>query len=305
MKNKSKNKIIIRFVLLITVCGLIIFERLYFADYRAESRAFEIVNEITMATKHKLDKMLWAMTSIGEDFKFILETADMDTLAIQELMTALVKYNKDVHGSIIAFDRFKFDKQTEFFAPYYHKNRFDSITHFDLHEDGEEYTFEHYFHIPKLLNKSIWLEPEIDHFNTSSIIARYCVPFSKKDEYEVNSMRGVLVVELDLDWLHKKVKEDIPTKNSKIMLLSRMGTIISHPNEKYIVHESIFTLAKKFDLPGLRELGRNILKGTNDMVKTKIDDTGLDYYVSFAPVTHSNWSLVVAIPENEMKELSN
>ncbi len=303
MNNKSKNKIIIRFVILLTVCILFIFERLYFADHRLESDAFEYIEDYTRDTEHKLDKMLWAMTSIGEDFKFILETANMDTLALQELMTALVKYNRDVHGSIIAFDRYKFDKQTEFFAPYFHKNRFDSITHYDLHESGDEYIFEHYFHIPKLLKKSLWLEPEIDRFNTRSILARYCVPFSEEDEYGVNKLRGVLVVELDLDWLHKKLKEDVPSKNSKIILLSKMGTIISHPNEEYVVHESIFTLAKKFDSPNLRNLGKKILEGGQEILKTKIDNSGMDYYLSYAPVPYSNWSLLVAIPENEMKEL--
>ncbi len=303
MKNKSKNKIIIRFVILLTVCVLFVFERIYFADYRAESAAENYIEELTVNTEHKLDKMLWAMTSIGEDFKFILETANMDTIAIQELMTALVKYNKDVHGSIIAYDRFKFDEKTEFFAPYFHKNKFDSITHYDLHESGDEYIFEHYFHIPKLLQEPVWLEPEIDRFNTRSILARYCVPFSKEDEYEVDVMRGVLVVELDLDWLHNKLMEDIPSKNSIIMLVSKMGTIISHPNEEYIVHENLFTLAKKYNLPELRILGKKILSGGKEIVKTKLDDTELDYYLSYAPVSYSNWSLIIAIPENEMKEL--
>ncbi len=305
MSKINKNKIIFSLVTVFIILASFLFELFYFADYREERRAYDYIEKFTKTTNHKLKKMVSAMTSIGEDFKFILETGNLDTIAIQELLISLVKYNRDVHGSIIAYDRFEFDKQTEFFAPYYHKDRLGNIEHFDLHENGEEYIFKHYFHIPKILKQSVWLEPEMDYANTGSILSRFCVPFSRQDEYDVNRIRGVLVIELDLDWLHKKILEDIPSKHSQIVLLSQMGNFISHPNGEFVIHESIFTLAKKYEMPKLRVLGKRIIHGETDILTGFIDESGMQFYLSFTPVPDSNWYLLVAIPIDEMEILTN
>ncbi len=78
------------------------------------------------------------------------------------------------------------------------------------------------------------------------------------------------------------------------------GTFVYHPEESFVLAESIFSLAEWYRLPELADLGREMIAGKQGVVRLPDYQTGRPKWYAFASVPAAGWSLAAVIPEEEV-----
>jgi sigma-B regulation protein RsbU (phosphoserine phosphatase) len=84
------------------------------------------------------------------------------------------------------------------------------------------------------------------------------------------------------------------------LIVSKKGTFITHPEESYILNESVFSVAEKLNSPQVKKYGEQMINGETGFVRilgTLLDTPG---WMFFTPLKSTNWTLVVMFPEDEL-----
>jgi len=81
------------------------------------------------------------------------------------------------------------------------------------------------------------------------------------------------------------------------MVVSRTGTFVSHPDESYILGQSIFSLAEWHQSQELADLGHEMAAGKRGVHRLVDVESGEPVWFVFAPVASVGWSVAAVIPE--------
>ena len=108
-----------------------------------------------------------------------------------------------------------------------------------------------------------------------------------------------MVSDVSLDWLTEMVASIKVLKTGYAFLLSRNGTIVTHPAKEMIMNDTIFSLAEARNDPGLRALGRKMIRGETDFIPYT-DISGRKTWLYYAPIPSVGWTLAVVFPETEL-----
>ena len=265
------------------------------------AKAEEDAETVALAAASKIDKVFNASEKIAEIIATLQENTKYSKSDIKEVLSAILKNHNEVYGTCIAFQPGMFQKKIKSFAPYVWKNKIkDKVSYIDISHQYN-YFYSDWYQIPKELKRPYWSEPYYDDGAGNIIMTTYSVPFYKKIN-NIQKFAGITTVDISLEWLRKFLKEIRIYKNGYVFIISKKGTIVSHPNEKIIMNESIFSIAESSNNPDLRKLGREMIKGKRgfklykSMVK---NNKGLIYYTPL----DNGWALGVFYPEGEI--LSN
>ncbi|MBO4548446.1 MAG: SpoIIE family protein phosphatase, partial [Abditibacteriota bacterium] len=80
-------------------------------------------------------------------------------------------------------------------------------------------------------------------------------------------------------------------------LITGMGTIIYHPEPKYVMNETIFSVADGENMPSLRSIGKNMLAGVSGFgAFGNSTVTGKRCEMAYAPIVSTGWSLGYVVP---------
>ncbi|MDO4558954.1 MAG: SpoIIE family protein phosphatase, partial [Planctomycetia bacterium] len=82
-----------------------------------------------------------------------------------------------------------------------------------------------------------------------------------------------------------------------LFLLSPSGAIISHPEERYIMKESVFSLASWLEDEELRDLGYRMISGAQGVERLDRGSLGKLWY-AYVPIRSTGWSLAVVMDED-------
>ena len=124
------------------------------------------------------------------------------------------------------------------------------------------------------------------------------IPFFK-GTVDNRFFRGIVVTDITLDWLTEMVASIKVLKTGYGFLLSRNGTMLTHPSQKMIMNETIFSIAESQNNTTLRDIGRKMVRGESGF--TPYTDTrGIKSWMYYAPVPSTGWTLAVVFPEAEL-----
>ena len=153
------------------------------------------------------------------------------------------------------------------------------------------YTTSDWYLLPKLLDRPCWTDPYYDDGVGNSLMCTYGVPFYRNQQFA-----GVFTVDLSLDHLKHRLAAQAP-EGGYIFLISSSGAIISHPEEKYIMRESIFSLAAWTEDTALHALGEQMISGKRGVRRLVRGPDDVLWY-AYVPVRSTDWSLAVVMDEN-------
>jgi sigma-B regulation protein RsbU (phosphoserine phosphatase) len=152
-----------------------------------------------------------------------------------------------------------------------------------------------WFTLPRDLAAPAWTEPYYDEGGGNALIATYSVPIRRGGTF-----LGVVTCDISLEWLTDLLQR-IPLGGSGYaFLISRAGSVIAHPDRDYIMNETLFSLAEAWKDEPLRALGRRMVRGERDFVPYRSVHEGKDYWLGFAPVPATGWSLGVMVPREAL-----
>ncbi|MDD5495772.1 MAG: SpoIIE family protein phosphatase [Candidatus Omnitrophica bacterium] len=300
MKNRGIAFKLVFFIL--TSCAvifLVIFAYNYLFSRRIIIKNIESsAKNLTLVTVNKIETVLCSAAEVPESLAYFLEEGSYDTEEMLKLLKSMVENNPAIYGSTAAFEPNAFDKDSLYFAPYFYRSG-DRVEFKYLGNDSYRYFYLDWYQIPRELGRPVWSEPYYDVGGGDILMSTYSVPFYADIGKEKKFM-GIVTADISLAWLEDIISSIKIARSGYGFLVSKNGTIVSHPQKGLIMNETIFSIAEARDDPRLREIGREMIKGKSGFTPSRSIFTGKECWIAYAPVPSSGWSFGAVFPKDEL-----
>jgi sigma-B regulation protein RsbU (phosphoserine phosphatase) len=299
LKNRG---IAFKLILAICVSGGLIFILIFSFNYRfsrtmIEKNVEDSARNLVQSKVNKIETILLSVNKVPESMACFLEKGSCDQEELLHLLHAVVKNNSEIYGATIAFEPYAFDKRSLYFAPYFCKNS-GKIEFTYLGGEKYPYFYLDWYQIPKELNHPCWSEPYFDEGGGNILMATYSVPF-----YRVvggkRQFKGIVTADISLGWLQDVVSSIKVLQTGYGFLISKNGTVVTHPLKDLIMNETIFGVAEVRGDTHLREIGRKMIRGESGFVSFKSIASEKECWMYYTPIPSSSWSLAVLFPQDE------
>jgi signal transduction histidine kinase len=254
---------------------------------------------LTTRTVLKIEKVLSTLQRIPENYAEIIQQNEFNEDEINRLLRIMVENNREITGACIAFEPYYKSCSQRFYSLYYFRKD-NKITFKNLGSDQYVYFYMDWYQIPKELEKSLWSEPYFDTGGADMVISTFSVPlYSVKDQQR--KFIGILTIDLSLEWLQQYVNEIKVYESGYGFMISRTGSVITHPKKDLIMNETIFSIADEQKSPVLRKIGRSMINGESSFAEIEYRNinTGKLSWISYAPIPLNLWSLGIVFPVDE------
>lgn len=211
-------------------------------------------------------------------------------------LTDFLTANPDVFGAAAAFEPGVFHGLPRY-SPYFCRKG-EAVAQVGLGYE-EYYELQNWYLVPKVLQKAVWSEPYFDESGGDIVMTTYSVPVMGQTPAGP-AFLGVVTADVALDWLRKQVGRISLYNSGYAFLLSRSGVLLSHPDNRLVMRESIFSRAEQFGSAELRALGRRMIAGEEGFARLPDFILGKPAWVAFAPMRLTGWSMGVIVPEDEL-----
>ncbi len=246
----------------------------------------------------RIETVLKSVETVVENYAYLFESFNFNKNEIHDIIKTYVGNNEAIYGATIAFEPKVYSDEFGDFSPYYYKNA-DSLIFVDIARIESKFRSEEWYSVPKQIGKPYWTEPYYDEGVGEILMTTFSVPFYKiKNGKRV--FAGIVDADVSLEWLTAMVSSVKLFESGYALIVSIKGTFITHPNENYILNESVFSVAERLNSPQIKKYGEQMINGETDFVRilgTLLDTPG---WMFFTPMKSTNWTLVVMFPEDEL-----
>lgn len=253
----------------------------------------ENARNLTLRTVNRIAAVTISVQKVPDNTARLLENETLSDAQLLRVLHTVAEGDKDTVGMSALYAPGAFRKGLNSFAPYYYKAG-GKIAYSDI----PGYELEDYYSVPRELAVPVWSEPYIDP-DAKVLMVTYSVPFYGLEDGK-RKFRGVLGVDVSLEWLQGIVSSIKVLKTGDAFLISKNGTIITHPDKNLIMNETIFSVAEARRDPVLRDIGRKMIHGESGFVRFTSLGRHEKSWMCFAPVPSTGWSLGVIFPEAEI-----
>ncbi|MCX6282431.1 MAG: ATP-binding protein [Bacteroidetes bacterium] len=310
-RNNFRRSLAFKIILLIFLSIAAIMVLIFVYDY-VTTRAIVVKNlrlqadYITKNTILKINKVLSNIQIIPQNYAPLILSELGNEEKMKYLLSQMVKSNDDIYGAALAFDSNYKGRNVKYYSFYYYRDR-HRLKFMNLGSDTYNYYTMDWFQIPKELGKAQWSEPYFDQGGGDTLMSTYSIPLyvTEKDR---RKFIGVITVDVSLLHLQQIVDSIKVYKSGYGYMISRIGTLVTHPHKEEIMNESIFSLADNKKLSKLREIGKKMIAGKSGF------EENISYYnllngkkswIAYAPVPANGWSVVVVFPVDEFMADAN
>lgn len=293
------KRLAIKLSLLIISVVILVFLAMMIYNYRISRELLlknvkESVNNQATAAVNKMEVLFRSSMESAQNLAEIVQEFNPRIQEIKRMQEIMLENNETIFGTCIAYEPYAYDPDLLYFSSYYYRNG-DSILYEDLGTEEYNYFLWDWYQIPRELKRDLWSDPYFDEGGGNIIMSTYSVPI-----FIDHSLRGIVTIDISLDWLEQVMSGLKFFDTGYAFLISRNGTVITHPRKEYIMNESIFSLAEENGIPQLRDIGRSMIKGESSFVFYNSILTGKESLLFFLPQPSTGWSLAVVIPLEEL-----
>ena len=309
---KIKKPIILKLLLRIALPLFIIYVLILTYTYQqnktnAINKTKEYLSELVKHNAQKLDKEFAELAHASRTIKNFIETNYPVPLEkIFSFIEREVESDPNNIGSGFAFQPYRYDKNREKIAYFIHKKDHKYIAS-DLTQ-LYDYLNEDWFVIPQKLNKAYWTEPFWGRV-TEDILVINTNPISIDGE-----IIGVCYADLSLDML-TELTTKTTISNAYTFIVSNMGTFIYHPNQDWVMKETVFSLAEQYQKPEMRKLGQEMINfhaiNPDDSASESVIGTFLDFetnekkWIVYTSIPSTGWTFAAVINEKDVLQEVN
>jgi class 3 adenylate cyclase/HAMP domain-containing protein len=269
----------------------------------AESEAK--ARNLTLAVANRIEQEFRSVAKIAEALGSSLTSGPCEEQTLLHLLRSTVSNNKEVFGSAIAFEPFAFRTSEKAYAPYYFKAP-KGLEFAQLGTDAYDYFRRDWYYIPKVLKKPVWTEPYYDAGAGNVLMVTYAYPILEQEkEWGTEKLKAVVTVDVSLEWLTDLVHSIPVGRTGYCLIVSATGTFVTNPKRDLVIGQSVFSLAEQLDDPGVRRIGRAMIREKSGFVEMGPKVTGTDSFFAFAGIPSPGWSLGAIFAKDEIFEEVN
>lgn len=254
----------------------------------------QVQNESIERAQSALDNTILRINNVLNSVELTIHNMSWlvaDNLDKPETLYAITEHilqsNDFICGSAIAFEPYYYEKYGCFFSPYSYREG-DSIKSIQLGTSDYNYHFMDWYQIPRLLNHPYWSEPYFDKGGANVIMTTYSYPI-----YDQNGiLTAIFTADLSLEWFTEQVSGIKTYPNSYNLMIGRGGTYLVHKVKENILNETMFMTARLDENQVLFDTAHDMVDGKQGMVE--FDRENKRFYLFYAPVTATGWSVAVA-----------
>ena len=230
----------------------------------------------------------------------------------------LLELNPNIIGSTVAFEPDYYPEKGKQFSPYAYRDADSAIRTKQLGTYNYEYHYMDWYLVPKLLKRNVWSEPYYDQGGGEQMMTTYSHPLYDAE----GNFYAIITADVSLEWLTELVtKSDIDFNNRVLhtkdhgkeslraiiegdstyfynhaytYIIGKGGTYIAHPMRARILNETYFIYTQETNDTIDDEIGYEMIEGKSGM-KT-IDRDGTKFYINYAPIERTGWSMATVIP---------
>jgi phosphoserine phosphatase RsbU/P len=295
MSFPMRTKLVLAICLpLVLVYGLILIIEYRAGRHAAIAQMEQHLTQLALHEAARLDAELRTVAQLTRTTADVISlNPEWDGGPIEQVLSAEVLKNPKVFGMAVAFAPGMFRPGVAHFAPYVCRGapggalRTQNLTP----ADGYDYTRWDWYLLPRLLERGVWTDPYFDRGAGNILMCTYCAPFDRQGRFA-----GVVTADLSLEDLRRTLAH-VRVPDGYGFVTSQAGTFISHPDESFIMSESVFSLAEWHKDPTLFETGRMMVAGKSGVRQGSDLETGEPRYLVFAPIASAAWSFGAVMPE--------
>ena len=226
---------------------------------------------------------------------------------MQAIVERIVRQNPRIRSCGISFIDSYYPKKGRWFCPYAWRNDTMQVVSRQLGGADYDYLDSEWFKEAVASDSVYWSKPFFDGQDAKTPLVAYTHPIHDAQ----GRLVAVLGADLSLDFMARVLEEQdsiffedawaMQTKHTIFhsYVLSHEGTYITHPEQRRIQKGNFFVHIKDMDEPGMAEK----IVGEMKDGKMSYDETEKvlminrkESYLFYAPVTNTNWMLVVSCP---------
>jgi sigma-B regulation protein RsbU (phosphoserine phosphatase) len=265
----------------------------------------QISNE---SIERKLDAVQVASeTSIRE----IIRNVNSPEGVYRALRNELEPNDKRVLGYYVAYEPNYFASQGKWFEPYVYRQN-DTVKQMQVGSADHDYFNREWYKKALDAKKGYWSDPYLDEVATKMLMCSYTKPVIDRNGRKI----GVFGADYSLDWLYKYMQkndekaneynpldqlinsEKINNTRAYNIIIDGEGKYIYHPDKNRILNDNFFKDIEQTP-DGLRkQLAEGLAAKRKDYQEINID--GVDCYIFYTRVAHTNWANGVILPKSRM-----
>jgi sigma-B regulation protein RsbU (phosphoserine phosphatase) len=254
---------------------------------------------LTLQVAYKLESILQSAAQTPRNMASLIEDIPYRENDLNRMIKGLVEDNPNIFGMAIAYEPGAFDPGRLYFCPYGYRDG-KEIKMTMLGGESYDYFSMDWYHIPRELNRHQWSEPYYDEGGGNIVMSTFAMPFYDESK-NPKTFRGVVTADLSLIWLEEIVSAVKVLETGYAFLISKNGVFVTCPQRRYIMRESIFSLAEEHRDEQLRHIGRRMIAGDAGLAAiNNVLSHGKPAWLYFAPLPSTGWSLGVVFPKDEL-----
>ncbi|MCG6552021.1 MAG: SpoIIE family protein phosphatase [Candidatus Magnetominusculus sp. LBB02] len=301
LKNRG---ITFKLISLLLTGSMLIFALIFKYNYELTKKiilknAEDNAKHIAAIAVNKIEGVLNIVERINQHTAFYMESVPQTKEKLHVRLRNVIENNREIYGAAISFEPHTIDKELKYFAPYYFRSA-DTLKYRALGGENDNYFNQDWYAIPMALGQPVWSEPYFDP-DAQIIESTYSVPF--RDNTTGGRFIGVVSADVDLSWLHETVASVKMFKTGYAFLISKNGTILTHPNKELIMNESIFSIAETMSDKNLRAIGKAMIRSETGFKQIKgFGTTGKSekLWLFYMPLKSEGWTLGLIVPNDEL-----
>lgn len=303
--SRRRKGLAFKMIIYIFTSIAVVFSIIFIYNYRISEKIVEKnlklnAENLTKKGVAQIETKLLPIQKIPDNYSKIIENTDFSKEALIKILKQEVELNPEIYGAAIAFEPYVFNDNEPYFMAYYYRNG-DSLELKFLGGEQYDYFTMDWYQIPKELDKPDWSEPYFDENAGNTIMSTYSVPLYRT----VNGKKqfiGILTADVSLDWLQKFVNSIKVYETGYGWVISKNGTIVSHPIREMIMNQTVFSIAEAQKSTQLREIGRNMIQGKESFAEMEYRNitTGKLSWIAYAPIPLNGWAIGIVFPVDEL-----
>ena len=270
--------------------GYIIARQILEQELEAKAR------QMARATTGRIELVEIAARKIVEGMDGQLENyPPTDKEVLFTLLERLVRDNGEIYGATVALEPGAFGYSKNYTAPYVYRS-WNQMVRDDRSKHATPYFVQDWYAIPQLMQRPVWIEPYRAEGRGNVLMVTYASPMIDAQ----GKFLGVVSCDISLEWLTDLLHSLPLGKDGFAFLVSRNGTLISHPNRALILNESMFSLQDENGKAILRSIGRDMVQGKSGFIPYNTMFSGQHGWLLYQPIAANGWSIGIFFPQAEL-----
>lgn len=294
--------IMIVLVAALTIEGTSLLE-LKFAQNALKREALLSAQSSMEETKDRIMEVVTETEAALRNSVWIAQWSLYETDSLKNICKRIVQDNPTINGSSVALVP-GYSKRKPLMAPFAYRDENGEVSLKSLATEEYDYPSHEWFKAPLEKGRGYWSEPYYDKQGSGNLVVTYSIPVPDRDgEYG-----AVITADVSLEWLYGMMKSDTSKYPGSFgTLVSHIGTVMQCPVDSLIMSSTVWDIGAYMKYPaGFDKLANDMVMGETGMVQIQGTQDKTNYYVYYAPVQKTGWSMSIVIPEAEIfKGLKN